>query len=853
MRKIVCLLILVVSLNASAQKIFGTVYNDQGDLLPFSSITIKGTTIGASANNRAKFSVSVNPGNYTVVCQHISYTTKEQQVTVKDQDIELVFVLSEQKLVLKEVIVKSNEEDPAYAIIREAIKKRETYRKEVDAFTCDLYTKDMMRLRRLPKRIFGRKITDESRQDMGLDTSGQGIIYLSESVSTIATKLPDKFKLEVKSSRVSGSDGFGFTFPTFISFYQNNVTVFTERLNPRGFVSPIADGALNFYRFKFLGSYFENGKEINSIRVMPKRNYEPLFSGIINITEGDWRIHSTGLILTKKSQLEIIDTLQITQFHVPVSANAWRIKNQVLHFSFNQFGIDAVANFVNVYSNYDIEPVFKKSYFDNVIIKYDTGVNKKSKAYWDTIRPMPLEKEEVQDYLVKDSLFEIHKDSLLSRQSIDSLRKKQGHIKPLDLLWLGINRSHYSNTNPFRWGIESLIQNLEYNTIEGLVINTGGYFNKYLKQSKTDLNINPNFRYGLNNKHFNGWLDITLRTRDLDNDKRLRRHAWNFSGGSRVSQFNKQSPVTPLVNSIGTLFFGDNLMKIYENTFGSIGYSKRYESGLRLRINALYEDRRPLSNTTKFTFFKSDSVNITPNYPFGKFGEDLFVKHQAVLLSIDLSIKPGQKFIQFPNRKISIGSKIPTFAFNYTKGISGVFGSDVNFDKWKFSIFDDKNFNLAGTLKYKIGIGGFINRKAVFIQDYQHFNGNRSIVASEYLNSFQLAPYYSNSTIATFYSIIHLEHHFNGLFTNKIPLFNRLNWNLVGGGNAFIVNKDNYYSEFFIGLENILKIFRIDFVSAYSNGKRGITGIRIGTGGLIGASINRTSITGSSSGNAMSF
>ena len=853
MRTCLFLLFILLSVNVSAQKIRGTVYNDKGDLLAYSSITIKGTTIGASANIRGRFSITVSPGAYTVVCQHIGYTALEKNITVTTHDEEIVFVLPEQKLVLKEVVIKNTDEDPAYAIIRAAIKKRESYSKQVSAFTCDLYTKDMMKLRRLPRKILGRKVPEESRQEMGLDTMGQGIIYLSESISTIAAELPDKFKMEVKSSRLSGSGGFGFTFPTFISFYQNNVTVFTERLNPRGFVSPIADGAIGFYRFKFLGSFWENGKEINSIRITPRRNYEPLFSGTINITEGDWRIHSVDLLLTKKAQLELIDTLQITQFHVPVNKDAWRIKNQILHFNFSRFGIDAEANFVNVYSNYNLSPVFAKKYFDKVIIKYDTGVNKKSKAYWDTIRPMPLEKEEVKDYQVKDSLYEERKDSVLSKQSIDSLKKKQGKLKPWLVFWSGINRTRYSSANTWWWGIGSLIQKLEYNTAEGLALNVGGYFKKTLKKTRHELSIRPNIRYGLNNKHLNAWLDIGVRTRDLDTDARLRRHAWIFSAGKRVTQFNKESPVTPLINSINTLFFGDNFMKAYENIFAHTGYSKRFESGLRLSVNALYEDRIPLNNTTNYTFFKKDSINITPNYPFEKISATDFKRNQAVLLSIDLSIKPGQKFIQFPNQKISIGSRIPTFSLNYTKGFNGIFGSDANFDKWRFTIFGDRNFNLAGTLNYKTGVGGFINRKSVSIPDYQHFNGNRSLAASEYLNSFQLAPYYANSTNATFYGIVHLDHHFNGLLTNKIPLFNRLNWNLVAGGNAFFINQNNNYTEIFVGLENILKIFRVDFVVAYQETRRGITGIRIGTGGLIGASVKRTSTSGGSGGGGMSF
>lgn len=134
--------------------------------------------------------------------------------------------------------------------------------------------------------------------------------------------------------------------------------------------------------------------------------------------------------------------------------------------------------------------------------------------------------------------------------------------------------------------------------------------------------------------------------------------------------------------------------------------------------------------------------------------------------------------------------------------------------------------------------GGFINDNTVFIQDHQHFNGNQLIFASEYLNSFQLAPYYANSTTASFYAIGHFEHHFNGFLTNKIPFFRRLNWFLVGGANAFYVNRDNNYIEAFAGLENIFKVLRVDVVASYLNGKSGTVGLRIGLGGVLGNSIN---------------
>ena len=839
MNKILILLISFLPFFSNAQKIYGTVFNNTGDLLPYASITIKGTSNGASANTKGRFSFTVSPGTYTLVCQHVGYTKQEKTITIKNDDVEITFILTEQKLKMPEVIVKSNAEDPAYAIIRQAIKKRPYYAKQVNAFNCNLYTKDILKLRKLPNKILGQKIPDQDRKDMLLDSSGKGIIYLGESVAKVHIQQPDKFKMEVISSRVSGNDGFGFTFPAFISLYNSNVNVFDNRLNPRGFVSPIADGAISMYKFKYLGSFFEDGKEINSIRVTPRRTYEPLFSGIINISDGDWRIHSFDLILTKTAQLEIIDSLQITQIHVPVGNDIWRVKNQLLHFNFKQFGIDAIGNFVSVYTDYEINPKFDKKFFDRIVIKYDSAVNKKSKAYWDTVRPMPLEPEEKKDYRVRDSIFEVQKDSAMSKSSIDTLKKQQGKLKPLSIFWKGYHRTHYSKSNTYDWGVESLIKGLEYNTIEGVVVNVNAYVEKYLKKIKTNLIVEPNFRYGFNNTHVNAWANIILRTRDWETDKKLKRQTWTISGGKRISQYNKQNPIEPLTNTINTLLWGDNFMKLYENYYGSVGFSKRFESGFRFSINTLYEDRRLLDNTTDFTIFKKRKVNITPNYPVDGVPAQFFANHQAFIMSIDMSFKPGQKYIQFPNRKASLGSKYPTFGFTYIKGFENIFGSDVNFDKWRFSISDEKNLKLFGQLKYKIGIGGFLNSKKLFLQDFQHFNGNRSLAASEYVNSFQLAPYYINSTYAAFYSYGHLEHHFNGLLTNKIPLFKRLNWNLVAGSNAFYVNKKNNYVEIFAGLENVLKIFRVDFVAAYTNGKRGIADIRIGVGGVLGNSLQR--------------
>jgi hypothetical protein len=822
-----------------ARKISGTVTDDKGNILAYASILVKGTGKGTTTNNEGRYFLELDPGNYTIICQYVGYTRVEKKITVAEGSNTLDFQLSQQQLTMQAVVVRPGGEDPAYAIIRQAIKKRKSYENPLDSFTCEAYIKTLVKTRHLPKKVFGQKIDSSDRREMGVDSAGRGIIYLSESLTRIAFKKPGKIKLEVLSSRESGSNGFGFSFPTFINFYSNNVTILASQLNPRGFISPIAESALNFYKFKFLGSFWEDGKEINKIKVIPRRKYEPLFSGTINIVDGEWRIHSLDLLLKKESQLEILDTLEIRQFQMPVDENIWQTKDQVVYFTFNLLGIDAVGNFLNVYNKYDTAPQFRKKYFNNVVVKFDTSANKKSRAYWDSLRPVQLEPEEVNNYKVKDSIYQNHKDSAGSKHNRDSLLKKQGHIKPLQILYSGFRRSNFNPKNPINYSFDALLSNVQYNTVEGISATITGSVQKNFDQSKTQLVFTPHIRYGFNNTHLNAWGSLALNKRTFtfdDNGGNTSRQSWSLSGGKRISQFNKDNPISETLNGLYTLLFRENYMKIYENYFTELNYANRLDNGLRIHANLLYEDRLPINNTTDYSFFGSSNKHFTPNYPFEKL-DSQFTRHQALITAVDLVFRPGLRYIEFPNNKMPIGSDYPTFALSYLHGWKNILGSDVDFDKWSFSVWDDVNFKLKGKLNYRFSIGGFLNARSVFIQDYQHFNGNQLIFASQYMNSFQLAPYYANSTTAPFYATGHVEHHFNGLLTNKIPLFRKLNWDLVAGSNAFYVNPSNNYVEIFGGLENILKVLRVDFVASYLNGHNGQAGIRIGLGGLLGNSI----------------
>lgn len=824
-RNILLTLFVSFVFHASAGIITGVVTDNSGKPLPYASISIKGTNRGATSNSIGKYSFNLSPGEYTLVCQYVGYGRSEKKITVASEDQVVNFTLSIQELTLSEVIVKRGE-DPAYEIIRQAIKKRNYYNNQVDSFRVNVYIKGLIRSGSIPKRVFGTKV--ERDDDDGLDSLGKGILFLSESLTEVEYAKPNSIKFRVIASRESGG-GYGLSFPFFINFYQNNVSIFDNNLNPRGFISPIADGALNYYKYKYEGSFVEEGVMVNTIRVTPRRLNEPLFAGTIQITEDDWQIFSLDLFTTNKNQLELLDTLRITQLHSPVQKDVWKTKNQYLSFAFKQFAFQISGGFVNVYSDYNINPGFTKKTFDRTIMRYDTGFNKKDSVFWNKNRPVALEREERRDFVFKDSLNRVRNDSFRSRRYLDSLRRNQKPITPKGILWTGQSHNFYGKRSTLTWSLKPLITQLEYNTVEGVSVNVEQNFRLNKPKSKNTYSLQWNTRYGFSNTHLNSYGEFRISPKRYS----YRNRYFQLAGGKRLSQFNHDNPINPLTNALYTLLGRKNYMKVYENWFGSMEYNNRLDNGLRFTINATYENRLPVENTTDFSVKNKNGRQMLPNHPY-ELAYIPFENHQALVTSVTLSWQPGQHYIEFPYRKVPIGSKAPTFTLEYAKGIHKLFGSDVDFDKWEFTVNDRMNFKMGGEFQYKIGIGGFLNNKQVQIPDLKHFNGNQTFYNIKYLNSFQLASYYRYSNDEEIYAYGHAEHHFNGLLTNKIPLFNRLKWNLVAGSNTFFVDNHHYYVELFGGLENIFKLFRVDFVTAIQRKAEHTYGIRIGLGGLLG-------------------
>ena len=99
---------LMMSVMAFAQSggIKGKVVDETNLPLPGSSVSIDGTTIGATTDGSGNYTITgLKPGNYTVTAKFLGYTAFQKTVTVGNTVVTVDFALKPQNTSLNEVVV----------------------------------------------------------------------------------------------------------------------------------------------------------------------------------------------------------------------------------------------------------------------------------------------------------------------------------------------------------------------------------------------------------------------------------------------------------------------------------------------------------------------------------------------------------------------------------------------------------------------------------------------------------------------------------------------------------------------------------------------------------------------------
>ncbi|QHL88362.1 carboxypeptidase-like regulatory domain-containing protein [Nibribacter ruber] len=848
---------------AQAGILKGKVTDEKGEGMGFATVYIKGTTIGSTTNEQGNYQLTVDPGTYTVVFQYVGYKSQSRTIEIKDttEPVVLNVQLEQDVYAVGEVRISGDGKDPAYSIMRQAIAKRDYHLKEVEAYSAQVYIKGLQRLINVPKRVLGIM-----KVPAGLKP---GIIYLSESVSELHFKQPNKMRERMISSKVSGnSKAFSFNNASdfSINFYKSLIKA--NGINERGFISPVAGNALLFYNYELMGSAQNNGNLVHRIKVTPKRRHDPVFTGYIYIVDDSYRIHSLNLYVTKAQQIEFVDTLRITQQFTPVPGNVWVLQSQKFTFDVEGYGFKGNGYFTAVYSKYRVQPAsfvkppapaptvtapvaepekpiavvvpptpekkpkrLPKAKKDQMpangvpddaffkkkeVLAIEENSNKRDSAYWDEIRPVPLTVEEVVDYHEKDSI-QVVKES---KPYQDSLDHKNNKLSLADVFVTG-----YSYRNSFErtsYTVEPITRIWQYNTVEGLVANLRLGYSKRFEDGR-NYSITPTVRYGFSNEQFNAKVAAGYQY------NLIKRQSIGMEAGRFVSQFNAQDPITPFINTVYTLLAEENWQKLYQRDYLRLWHQRELVNGLSATFMVDYAQRRMLFNTTDYTWRDRAHKEFTSNEPINaEVASTAFPEHEALTASVVLSYKPGQEYISHPDRKINLGSKWPTFTAQYRKGISGLLGSDVDYDLITLGVRDELKLGLLGTSTYSASIGTFWRKKQLYFIDFKHFEGNRTLLSGDF-SGFQLLDYYRYSTQST-YVEAHYSHHFNGFILNKVPLLRKLKWQEVGSVNYLHTAAAGHYLELGVGLEHLFKVVRVDFFTAFQEKVKVSSGLRVGFG-----------------------
>jgi hypothetical protein len=793
-----------------AQPIFaqltGKVTDKNGVPLSFASIYVENTAIGTNANADGNFRLELPKGTYKIVFQHIGYNKFFKTIILNDKPITIEARLESAVIEMEAFTIRANQEDPAYAIMRQAIAARKSFRNQVPESVCDVYLKGVQKIGEKPLKIMGQKVDLDS-----------GIVYLSETISKLYCKAPDAKKEILTASKVSGNDnGFGFNSALNFefNFYDNTMNMIREVL------SPIADNAIRNYRFKLIGTIQENQHAIKKIEVIPIRAEDPTWAGFIYIIDNQWNIHSLDLYLTGKTvQNAILDTFRIQQVFVNLEKDVWRLLSQEMNFKINLLGIKILGYFTGLFTNYDLKPNLPHDFFNKEVFRAEKGLKDNLLSHWDTLRPIPLTQEEGLDYVKKDSIQIVHK----SKSYLDSIDSKNNRFKISKLL---TGYTYRQSIKQQSFSIKAPLTSIQFHPITGRSIGLNAGYRKDYNVLKTNyFDFNPNIFYA--------WSEKTIRpqVKMVYHDNDLNFSEISFAAGRTLSQYNASNPIPVLVSEFYNLFLKQNLMKMYDKTYIHLDYKREVWNGAQLHLQTEWARRKAAFVNSHQSYFRRDQF-YPPNQPntILPFPDD-----NRSLLSLEgaLQLRFGQEYARYPTRKIYGEYKYPTLTLSYQKALNAN-SEYVHFNKIKLRLEQSPiAMNIYGYSEYAVDFGAFLGPQNLSFADYFHFNGNETCIGNpnQYMTAYHQLPFYKYSTAGTNLQI-HYQHHFQGFILDKIPYVRKLGLKEVFRLAYLTTPELKNYTEFSVGIDNIgwgiFRFLRVDIGTSFVNGKLGKPDLMIG-------------------------
>lgn len=789
-----------------------------GEPLSFVSVYMKGTTTGTMTDDDGRFHIDYTGDSRTLAASSLGYN--EQTFTVEPGHVNrFTILLSPTTYALSEVVVRpqktkySRKNNPAVEFVEKMIANRnENSPKNHEYFSYERYEKITFALNDFTedrkKNWLFRKFDFVFDYVDTSEVSGKPVLNISskELIEDVYyRKSPFSEKRLVKALKSAGVDEIlsqegvqQFLNEVFkeVDIYQNDIPLFLNR-----FVSPLSRQGPSFYKYYLMDTVVIGGEKCVDLSFVPFTTETFGFTGQLFVTlDSTYFVKRVKLNFPPNINLNFVENMTIEQTfdRAPDGTRLLTRDDIGVEFKLTSKSKGLYARKVSVYNDFSFEPPENTAVFDNPAnVIENEEARHRDDTYWAENRQVPTTgKEDVVSLMM---------------QRLRQVPLFYYTEKVVSALVTGYIPTAKKNS---KFEIGPLNTTVSGNSLEGARFRVGGATQAALSRH---FFADGYLAYGTKDEKFKYNLSLTYSfNKKKDHPNEFPMNMVNIYYNYDVNQLGQHYLYTSKDNVFLALKRAKNDKLTYLRQTG-VRYIREYYSGFSYDVG-----------------FKYSTEYATRYIPFDKVqadGSTLPVKDYSMsTLAVKLRYAPNEKFYQTRDYRIPITLDAPVFTLSHEVGVKNVLGSAYDYNRTDIGVMKRFWFSAYGYTDIILTAGQVWNKVPFTLLIIPNANLSYTIQPESY--SLLNAMEFINDRYASW----DVTYFMNGALLNRIPLVKRLKWREVfftrgfwgdlsdknnpenGSEGIFLFPEGSYemgkkpYVEVGVGLENIFKVLRLDYV-----------------------------------------
>ena len=798
MREYIGLVFLIVMISVSGARAQKTVIlgkiTEAGTTtpIPYVNVIFKDTYTGTMSDLNGNYNLSSTNPTSVIEVSAVGY--KKQVFKIRLNQINRINVsMVEDVISLGEISVRPGE-DPAIPIFRKVVnRKKDNNPANFPSWQSKLYSKIEIDIKNINGSLRKKKMLKQFnfvfKYIDSLEIQGKTFlpVFFTETVSNYYhNNVTNSDREEIIANKASGMKTdmlTQFTGKMYegVNAYDNYIMI-----SEIGLISPLNSLGLQFYHYYLRDSTMVKGKKIYEISFKPRLPQDPTFKGKIWIEDESFALTKLEMQLSTKANVNFLNNLQYS-IDYQKKEDRWVPRNESMIADLDikkdkdSEKIGLMGRKTNVYQDFKFGEVIQVANLQKNAILVDKDATLKNELYWDKVRPIELQKREAGIYAMVDSI----KNVPLYKTIAEYIYMFYYGYRDLGTVEIG---PYYSL--------------LSSNKVEGDRFRFGG---------RTTMKFDQNIR-------LNGYGAYGFKDQDV-----------KYGGG--FEYFFSKKPRTMVAFQA---YHDYDLLGVSSNAFTRDNFltsilSKNPYTKLNMvdRFKVTFDKDWIHGLSNQFSVISS-KIQSGPLVPFLNPDGNLVPSLRTGEIKLNTRYAPKESIILDGFERTTFGIFNPIMNFSVTSGLKGFLGGNFDYLRLDANFSDKIAINPIGyvTFYFQAGkIWGNVPWPLMKIHE-----GNESYAFDGY--AFNLMNY--QEFVSDTYASLFLEHHFQGFFLNKIPLFHRLKWREIVGMRSLFGSYDptqhaglvfpkgmtglrsTPYTEFSAGIENIFKIIRVDAVWRYN-------------------------------------